>query len=114
MAGFRGSLVSTIGIFLPSFLFVLIVAPILMRHRGNADVQGFIKGTYGAAIGTILGACVLFGKIVIGEVLTATIALLAPGLLFRFKISKPVLIAGAAIIGLVAYPLPQPAWVMVR
>src|SRR5260221_9154882 len=52
VAGFWGSLVSTLGIFLPSFIFVLIVAPILMRHRGNTNVQGFIKGTYGAAICT--------------------------------------------------------------
>ncbi len=114
VAGFWGSLVSTLGIFLPSFIFVLIVAPILMRHRGNTNVQGFIKGTYGAAIGTILGACVLLGKIAIGDVLTALIALGALGLLFRFKISNPVLIAAAAVIGLVAYPLLQPQWVMVR
>ena len=114
VAGFWGSLVSTIGIFLPSFILVLIVAPILVRHRGNADVQGFIKGTYGAAIGTILGACVLLGRIAIGDVLTAAIALVALGLLFRFRISNPVLIAAAAVVGLVAYPLLQPQWVMVR
>jgi chromate transporter len=114
VAGFWGSLVSTVGIFLPSFIFVLIVAPILMRHRGNKNVQGFIKGTYGAAIGTILGACVLLGKIAIGDVLTALIALGALGLLFRFKIGNPVLIAAAAVIGLVVYPLLQPQWVMVR
>lgn len=114
VAGFWGSLVSTIGIFLPSFIFVLIVAPILMRHRGNSNVQGFIKGTYGAAIGTILGACVLLGKIAIGDILTALVALGSLALLFRFKISNPVLIASAALIGLVAYPLLQPTWVMVR
>ena len=114
VAGFWGSLVSTIGIFLPSFILVLIVAPILVRHRGNADVQGFIKGTYGAAIGTILGACVLLGKIAIGDLLTAAVALVALGLLFRFRISNPVLIAAAALVGLVAYPLLQPQWVMVR
>ena len=114
VAGFWGSLASTIGIFLPSFILVLIVAPILVRHRGNANVEGFIKGTYGAAIGTILGACVLLGKIAIGDVLTAVIALVALGILFRFKISNPVLIAAAAIVGLVAYPLLQPQWVMVR
>lgn len=114
VAGFWGSLVSTIGIFLPSFIFVLIVAPILMRHRGNANVKGFLKGTYGAAIGTILGACVLLGKIAIGDLLTALIALGALALLFGFKISNPVLIGVAAIIGLIAYPLLQPQWVMVR
>jgi chromate transporter len=114
VAGFWGSLISTVGIFLPSFIFVLIVAPILMRHRGDPNVQGFIRGTYGAAIGTILGACVLLGKIAIGDTLTALIALVALGLLFRFKISNPVLIAAAAAVGLVAYPIIQPHWVMVR
>src|SRR6266567_2785403 len=39
LAGFWGSLVSTIGIFLPSFLLILIVAPILVRYRQNANVQ---------------------------------------------------------------------------
>jgi chromate transporter len=44
VAGFWGATVSTIGIFLPSFLFVLIVAPILIRHRAQPDVRGFVKG----------------------------------------------------------------------
>ena len=114
VAGFWGSAVSTVGIFLPSFIFVLIVAPILLRHRGNPNVQGFIRGAYGAAIGTILGASVLLGKIAIGDALTLVIALSALGLLFRFKISNPALIASAAVLGLVAYPLLQPHWVMVR
>src|SRR5262249_12130235 len=68
--GFLGSLTATVGIFLPSFLFILIVAPIMMRYRENPSVQGFIKGAYAAAIGTILGACVLLGKIAIGDWLT--------------------------------------------
>ena len=114
VAGFWGSLVSTIGIFLPSFILVLIAAPLLVRHRANPNVQGFIKGTYGAAIGTILGAAVLLGKIAIGDALTAVVAIAALALLFRFKISNPLLIGAAAIIGLVAYPLLQPGWVMIR
>src|SRR5262249_57572690 len=61
--GLWGSMTSTVGIFLPSFLFILIVAPILMRFRQNPNVQGFIKGAYAAAIGTILGACVLLANI---------------------------------------------------
>jgi chromate transporter len=111
VAGFWGSLVSTIGIFLPSFLFVLIAAPLLARHRKNPNVQGFVKGAYAAAIGTILGACVLLGKIAIGDWLTAAVGVLALAALFRWKISNPLLIAVTAVIGLVAYPLLQPAWV---
>jgi hypothetical protein len=34
-------------------------------------MQGFVKGAYAAAIGTILGACILLGKIAIGDWLPA-------------------------------------------
>src|SRR5262249_34002706 len=56
VAGFWGSLASTIGIFLPSFLLVLVAAPILARHRGNLNVQGFIRGASAAAIGRRRGS----------------------------------------------------------
>ena len=114
VAGFWGSLVSTIGIFLPSFILVLIAAPILARHRGDPNVQGFVKGAYGAAIGTILGACVLLGRIAIGDWLTALIGLVSLAVLFRWKVSNPLLIAVTAVVGLIAYPLLQPGWVMVK
>jgi chromate transporter len=112
--GFWGSLVSTIGIFLPSFLLVLIVAPILVRYRTNPNVQGFIKGAYAAAIGTILGACVLLGKIAIGDWLTALIALGSLVVLFRWKVSNPLLVAVTAVIGLISFQLLRPEWVFVK
>jgi chromate transporter len=114
VAGFWGSLVSTIGIFLPSFLFVLIAAPLLARHRGNPNVQGFVKGAYAAAIGTILGACILLGRIAIGDRLTALIGIVSLAILFRWKVSNPLLIAATAVVGLIAYPVLQPTWVMVH
>ncbi len=114
VAGFWGSLVATIGIFLPSFLLVLVVAPILVRHRANPNVQGFVKGAYAAAIGTILGACVLLGKIAIGDWLTALVAIGSLAALLRWKVSNPLLVAATAIIGLIAFPLLQPTWVFVK
>jgi chromate transporter len=114
VAGFWGSLVSTVGIFLPSFLLVLLVAPILVRHRANLNVKGFVKGAYAAAIGTILGACVLLGKIAIGDWLTVLIALLSLIVLVRWKVSNPLLVAVTAVIGLIAFPILQPTWVFVK
>lgn len=114
VAGFWGALASTVGIFLPSFLLVLTVAPFLARHRENPNVRGFVKGAYAAAIGTIGGASILLGKIAIGDWLTAAVALGSLLALFRWKISNPLLMAAAAAIGLVAFPLLQPAWVFVK
>ena len=114
VAGFWGAAVSTVGIFLPSFLLVLIVAPVLVRHRANPNVQGFVKGAYAAAIGTILGACVLLSRIAIGDWLTALVGLASLGVLFRWKVSNPALIAATALIGLIAFPLLRPTWVFVK
>jgi chromate transporter len=114
VAGFWGSVVSTIGIFIPSFILVLVAAPLLARHRGNPNVQGFVKGAYAAAIGTILGACILLGKIAIGDWMTALIGVASLAVLFRWKVNNPLLIAVTAVVGLIAFPLLQPSWVMLK
>jgi chromate transporter len=114
VAGFWGAVAATAGIFLPSFILVLVAAPILARHRANRNVQGFVKGAYAAAIGTILGACVLLGRIAIGDWLTILIGVASLVVLFRWKVSNPLLMALAAAVGLIAFPLLHPTWMMVR
>jgi chromate transporter len=114
VGGFLGSLVSTIGIFLPSFILVLIAVPVLARHRGNVYVQGFVKGAYGAAIGTIFGACILLGRIAIGDWFTALVGLGSLGALFGSRVSNPLLMVATAALGLIAFPLLEPGWVMVK
>jgi chromate transporter len=114
VAGFPGSLAATIGIFLPSFILVLVAAPLLARHRSNRNVQGFVKGAYAAAIGTILGACVLLGRIAIGDWFTAAIGLAALLVLFLWKVNNPLLMAVTAAAGLIMFPILHPAWVMVK
>jgi chromate transporter len=114
VAGFWGSLVSTIGIFFPSFILVLIVAPILARYGSNPNIQGFVRGACAAAIGTILGASFLLGRIAIGDWLTAILGTSSLAVLFRWKVNNPLLIAVTAAIGLIAFPILQPTWVMIR
>lgn len=73
-----------------------------------------MRGAYAAAIGTILGACILLGRIAIGDWLTALIGLASLAALFRWKVNNPLLIAATAVVGLIAYPVLQPTWVMVK
>jgi chromate transporter len=49
-----------------------------------------------------------------GDLLTGAVAVVALGLLFRFKISNPALVALAAITGLIAFPLLKPNWVLIK
>jgi chromate transporter len=112
VAGFWGAVVSTVGMLLPSFLMVMTVAPILRRHRANENVQGFIRGTYAAAIGTILGACVLLGRGAIDDWLTALIALGSLAALCRFRVSSLAVIGIAGAIGFFALPILHPGWTL--
>ena len=114
VAGLWGSIVSTLGIFFPSFVLVLVAASALRRYRKNRYVQGFVKGAYAAAIGTILGAGALLSRIAIGDWLTILIALLSLGALARWKLSTYVLVAITAGVGLIAFPLLRPAWVLIK
>src|SRR5258706_3913144 len=114
VAGFWGSVVSTIGIFLPSFILVLVAAPLLAKYRANPNFQGFVKGAYAAAICTILGACILLGRHAIGDWLAGLIGLASLAVLFRLEVNKPLLIPATGLVGLVAFPLLQPDWVMLK
>src|SRR5205807_780651 len=87
---------------------------VIVPFRANLNVQGFIKGAYAAAIGTILGACDLLGRIAIGDWFTALVMLVSLVVLFRWKVINPLLFAAAAMIGLIAVPLLQPTWVFVK
>ena len=56
----------------------------------------------------------LLGKIAIGDWLTVLVGIGSLAVLFRFKVSNPLLIAVTAVIGLIAFPLLQPGWVFVK
>lgn len=114
VGGLLGALAATVGIFLPSFILVLAAAPLVTRYRANPNLRGFVKGAYAAAIGTILGACLLLGKVAVGDWITALIGLVSLIALFRWNASNPLLMATSAAIGLVAFPLMHPTWVLVR
>lgn len=114
VAGLWGAIAATVGIFLPSFILVLVAAPLLARHRANRPVQGFIKGAYGAAIGTILGASVMLGRIAIGDWFTGLVGLLSLAALFRWKVSNPLLMAVTAVLGYAAFAILHPTWVMIQ
>ncbi len=59
-----------------------------------------------AAVGAITGAVIVLARRSIVDVPTVLLALCTVALLLRFKkLPEPVIVAGGALIGLVAYPL---------
>jgi chromate transporter len=105
VAGFAGSVMAAIGIFLPVYLFTIIPAPWFSRNRDNPQLKAFVHGATAAATGAITGAVVLIALRAIYDVPTAAIALVSLAVLWRFKVPEPILVTAAGIVGLIVWPL---------
>ena len=100
VAGLAGATIAAIGVFLPPFLMVVLFGPLIMRYRKHPAVQGFTKGATAAAAGAIVGAAGVIATQVLVDVPTVLIFVTAFGILWRWKISEPLLVGAAALVGL--------------
>jgi chromate transporter len=105
VAGLAGGITAALGVFLPTYLFVVVPYPWFDRFSDNPQVKAFVSGVTAAAAGAIAGACVVLGRRAILDLPTALLALAAFGLLWRFRIPEPILIAGAGAVGLLVFSL---------
>jgi chromate transporter len=105
VAGLAGAVMASIGIFLPVYVFTIVPAPWFKRHRNNPQLKAFVDGATAAATGAITGAVIVLATRAITDLPTAIIALVSFGVLWRYKISEPLIVTISGIIGLVLWPL---------
>ena len=106
VSGFWGAVVAAAATFIPCYLFTVLPAPYFKKHGKRPGIVAFVDGVTAAAIGAIAGAVVVIGQRSITDVVTASMALLTVAVLWRFKkLPEPVVVAVAAIAGLLLYPL---------
>jgi chromate transporter len=105
VAGLLGAIAAAIGIFLPVYVFTVIPAPWFSRNRDNAQLKAFVQGATAAATGALSGAVVVIALRAIYDVPTILIALMSLGVLWRYKIPEPILVAAAGVVGLIVWPL---------
>ena len=105
VAGLAGSIMASIGIFLPVYVFTIIPAPWFKRHRDNTQLRAFVDGATAAATGAITGAVIVLATRAITDWTTAVIALVSFGILWRYKISEPIIVTVSGLVGLVLWPL---------
>ena len=68
--------------------------------------MAFVDGVTAAAIGTITGAVIVLGQRSIIDIPTSLLALTTVGLMWKLKkLPEPAIVAAAAVIGIVVYPL---------
>jgi chromate transporter len=100
VAGYQGACVAAFATFLPCYLFTIIPAPYFKKYGKKPQIKAFVDGITTAAIGAIAGAVIVLAKRQFIDVLSVSIAAVTVLLLLRFKISEPVIIIAAAILGL--------------
>lgn len=101
--GLTGAVLAGLGVFLPVYLMVVIVAPFYRRLSRNDGIKAFVSGVTAAATGAIAGAVYILARHSIKDVWTAAIACLAFIVLWRWKVPEPVIVAGSGIVGLLLY-----------
>jgi chromate transporter len=106
IAGFPGAVVAALATFLPCYLFTIIPAPYFRKYGRRPGIVAFVDGVTAAAIGTITGAVVVLGKRSITDIPTLAILLVTIVLLWKVKkLPEPAIVAVAAVVGLIVYPL---------
>jgi chromate transporter len=98
--GFSGALISTIAIFLPSFIFVALLNPLVKKMRNSVLFSTFLDTVNIASIAIILSICLKMGNETIRDWRTFLIAILSILALFKFKrVNSAFIVLGGSIAG---------------
>ena len=100
MAGTSGAVWATVGIFLPSFFFVMGLHHVLRFLKKSIVMRGFLDGVNAGAVALMGVVTVKMGLTVLVGWQAVTIGLLAAGVLWRFpKVSGVVVVGGSSGLG---------------
>lgn len=99
VGGWPSALLATLGIFLPSFLFVGLLSRILPFVRKSPWSATFLDGVNVASLGLMAGVTVQLGQTAIIDVFTIVLSLVTLFVIFRFKVNSVWLILGSGLLG---------------
>jgi chromate transporter len=102
VAGPVGGTLAAIGMFLPTYLAVVLAAPFFHRVTANRHLKAAVDGVTAAATGAIAGAVVVLGRRAIIDAATVGIALVTLLVLLRLRrVPEPIVIVAAGVVGVV-------------
>jgi chromate transporter len=105
IAGFWGAVVAALATFVPCYLLTVLPAPYFKKHGKHPGIKAFVDGVTAAAVGALAGAVIVIAQRSITDAVTAALALVTAGLLWRFKkLPEPLIVLAAAGLGLLLHP----------
>jgi chromate transporter len=98
--GFWGAIAATIGIFLPSFVFVAILNPIIPRLRKSPIMSSFLNAVNIAAVAVIVAVLIQMGKDTLVDWRAIVISIISLIVVFGFKkINSALIVVGGSLLG---------------
>ncbi|AOZ98745.1 chromate efflux transporter [Flavobacterium commune] len=98
--GLSGAVVATIGVFLPSFVFVVLLNPLVKKMRNSNSFAVFLDAVNVASVAIIVAVCVLMTKETITDWRTILIAVLSIGVSFGYKkLNSAFVVLGGSLMG---------------
>ena len=100
LGGLNGALAATVGIFLPSFLFVAFLNPLIPYLRRSKMMSAFLDTVNVAAVAIILAVAIEMGKETFRDWRTIVIAIVGFVITFYFKnLNSAFVVIGGAVLG---------------
>jgi len=99
-AGVPGAVLGTVGIYLPAFVSVLLVAPRLERLRELATVRRALAGVVAVVAGAVVGVGASLASAGVRDVWSGGVVIVALALAIRWKLPVIWLVAGGLAMGL--------------
>lgn len=98
--GLSGAVISTIAIFLPSFILVALLNPLMKKKRQSKGLSIFLDAVNVASVAIIAAICLTMGKETITDWRTILIAMISAIVVFKFKkINSAFVVIGGALLG---------------
>jgi chromate transporter len=100
MNGLAGAAMATVAVFLPSFVFVALLNPLVPRMRRSKAFSAFLDGVNAASVAIIVTVCVVFARETVTDWRTLLIAVLSLVVTFGFrKVNTVFVIIGGSLAG---------------
>lgn len=101
MGGWSSALLATLGIFLPSFLFVGMLSRVLPWFHKSSGARAFLDGINVASLGLMAGVTWQLGRTGVQDVFTLILTVTSLLLVFKLKVNSAWLILGGGMVGII-------------
>ena len=104
LSGLNGAIMASIGIFLPSFIFVLILNPLVPKMRKSVFLSSFLDAVNVAAVAVMAAVIVEMGQQTLLDWKSILLCVLSFAVVFTFKKLSPIwVISGGSLLGYLLY-----------